>query len=223
MLIRRQVRWLRGFALAAAVTAALLTSAGCDGSGGEDGAKDRAGGGGSVVAPGKPGEPARTLSASEAAKAAAGADTPNSADVRYVRMMIQHHSQALVLTRLVPSRSGSAAVKRLAERITAAQQPEIGAMRGWLSRHGRTEQADGHDHGAMPGMATAEQLRQLQAAKGRAFDRLFLKRMITHHQGAVTMATEVLSQGNNIQVEEMADDVIAQQTTEISRMRALPS
>ncbi|WLQ44651.1 DUF305 domain-containing protein [Streptomyces laculatispora] len=223
MLIRRQARRFRGIALVAAVTAAVLTSAGCDGSSGDNGPEDRAGGVGSVVAPGKPGEPARTLSASEAAKAAAGVDTPNSADVSYVRMMIQHHAQALVLTRLVPSRSGSAAVKRLAERITAAQQPEIGAMKGWLSRHGRTEQMDGHDHGAMPGMATAAQLEQLRAAKGKAFDQLFLKRMITHHQGAVSMATEVLSEGNNVQVEEMADDVVAQQTTEISRMRALPS
>ncbi|MFG2407657.1 DUF305 domain-containing protein [Streptomyces brevispora] len=222
MLIRRQIRRFRGFALIVVVTAAVLASAGCDGGGGANGSKDRAGGGGSVVAPGKPGEPARTLSASEAAKEA-GVDTPNSADVRYVRLMIQHHAQALALTQLVPSRSGSAAVKRIAERITAAQQPEIGAMRGWLSRHGRPEQADGHDHGAMPGMATAAQLKELRAAKGAAFDRLFLKRMITHHQGAVTMATAVLSEGNNVQVEEMADDVIAQQTTEISRMRALSS
>lgn len=219
-MIRRQVRRLRGLALAVTVTAVALTSAGCDGGGGS---KDRAAGGGSVVAPGKPGEPARTLSASQAAKAAAGVDTPNSADVRYVRMMIEHHAQALALTRLVPARSRSDAVKRVAERITAAQQPEIGAMKGWLSRHGRTEQADGHDHGAMPGMATAAQLDQLRAAKGKAFDQLFLKLMITHHQGAVTMATEALSEGNNIQVEEMADDVVAQQTTEISRMRALSS
>ncbi|MFJ5848524.1 DUF305 domain-containing protein [Streptomyces sp. NPDC092903] len=224
MLVRRQVRRFRGLALAVTVTAVVLTSAGCDdGGGGDNGSKDRAAGGGSVVAPGKPGEPARTLSASQAAKAAAGVDTPNSADVRYVRMMIEHHAQALVLTRLVPARSGSAAVKRVAERITAAQQPEIGAMKGWLSRNGRTEQADGHDHGTMPGMATDTQLDQLRAAKGRAFDRLFLKLMITHHQGAVAMATEALSEGNNIQVEEMADDVVAQQTAEISRMRALSS
>ena len=45
--------------------------------------------------------------------------------------------------------------------------------------------------------------------------------MITHHQGAVTMATEALSQGNNVLVEEMANDVIAQQTAEMSRMRAM--
>ena len=43
--------------------------------------------------------------------------------------------------------------------------------------------------------------------------------MTTHHQGAITMATDVKGQGNNIRVEEMADEVIAQQTSEITRMR----
>lgn len=36
------------------------------------------------------------------------------------------------------------------------------------------------------------------------------------------MATEVLGAGNNVLVEEMANDVIATQTTEIDRMRDLP-
>lgn len=221
-MIRRQTLRFRGFALGAAVVAAVLTSAGCDAGSGDSGAKSEAHQAGSVVAPGKPGETARTLSPSEAVKEA-GVDTPNSADVRYVQLMIQHHAQALELTGLVPTRSRSATVKRLAERITAAQQPEIGAMEGWLTRHGRSGQPGRHDHGAMPGMATAAQLEELKATKGTAFDQLFLKLMITHHQGAITMATDVLSEGNNVQVEEMAGDVVAQQTTEIDRMRALSS
>jgi uncharacterized protein (DUF305 family) len=45
--------------------------------------------------------------------------------------------------------------------------------------------------------------------------------MITHHDGAISMATDVKAQGNNIQIEEMADDVIAQQTSEIGRMREM--
>jgi uncharacterized protein (DUF305 family) len=45
--------------------------------------------------------------------------------------------------------------------------------------------------------------------------------MITHHGGAITMATDAKAEGNNIQIEEMADDVIAQQTSEISRMREM--
>lgn len=221
-MIRRQSLRFRGFVLGAAVAAIALASAGCDAGSGDSGSKSAVHTAGSVVAPGRPGEPARTLSPSQAVKEA-GVDTPNSADVRYVQLMIQHHAQALELTGLVPTRSRSATVKRLAERITAAQQPEIGAMEGWLTRHGRSGESGKHNHGAMPGMATAGQLEELRGAKAAAFDTLFLKLMITHHQGAITMATEVLSEGNNVQVEEMAGDVVAQQTTEIDRMRALSS
>ncbi|MFI6643991.1 DUF305 domain-containing protein [Streptomyces sp. NPDC050504] len=223
------------------------------GSGTGASAKSVAGGGPSVVAPGKPGEPAKTLSAEEAARATPS-DEPNSADYDYAEMMIVHHTQALTMTELVPGRAASPKLKALADRITAAQKPEIAAMRGWQqvngadrrkkpgkgqggghgSAHGGahgtpetdaspdTGKAPGkHDHASMPGMATAAQLGQLRAARGPAFDRLFLKLMITHHQGAVTMATDVLSQGNNVLVEEMANDVVATQTTEINRMRSM--
>ncbi|MFF8845454.1 DUF305 domain-containing protein [Streptomyces sp. NPDC015127] len=206
---------------ATAVAAAVLGLAACEAG---SGTRDEAGAstGTSVVAPGKPGEPARTLSAEEAAKAVPD-DSPNAADFRYVQMMIKHHEQALEMTSLAPDRAGSPGVERLAGRIAAAQEPEVGAMRAWLKTHGGGDSAGGHahDHASMPGMATDVQLVQLRAAEGTAFDELFLKLMITHHQGAVTMAADVLSHGNNVAVEEMANDVIAQQTSEIGRMRAM--
>ncbi|MFD9810379.1 DUF305 domain-containing protein [[Kitasatospora] papulosa] len=208
----------RSAALLATVVAAVLALSGCDGGGAE--AKAGTDEGPSIVAPGKPGEPARTLSAEEAVKAA-GTDIPNSADFRYARMMIEHHEQALVLTALVPGRAASSSVERLAERISAAQKPEIGAMEGWLKNNGGDEREESHDHSAMPGMATDQQIEELGAARGKAFDRMFLDLMITHHQGAVTMATEALADGNNVLVEEMANDVVAQQTVEIDRMRGL--
>ncbi|MFI2781197.1 DUF305 domain-containing protein [Streptomyces sp. ALB3] len=207
----------RAAVLATALAAVVIVSGGCDDG---DGAKAGADQGPSVVAPGRPGEPARTLSAEEAAKAARD-DSPNSADFRYARMMIEHHEQALVLTALVPGRGSSTSVERLAKRISAAQKPEIGAMEGWLKNNGGDDRKEAHDHSAMPGMATDEQIGRLRAAKGKAFDRLFLELMITHHQGAVTMATEALADGNNVLVEEMANDVVAQQTVEIDRMRGL--
>lgn len=184
-------------------------------------AKSSAGDGPSVIAPGKPGEANRTLSAQDAERHRADDDSPNSADVAYARMMIQHHSQALEMTALAARHAGSTRLKRLAERIGAAQGPEITAMRGWLRKHGEKETDGGHDHSAMPGMATEAQLKKLRAARGEAFDRLFLTLMITHHEGAVTMATDVKAQGNNVQIEEMADDVVAQQTSEITRMRTM--
>ncbi|MCQ4209603.1 DUF305 domain-containing protein [Streptomyces longispororuber] len=205
-------------AVPALVAALALGVTGCD-SDGPAKADSPASGGPSVIAPGKPGEAAETLSAKDAERRAPD-DSPNSADVGYAQMMIQHHEQALTMTRLVPKRAESGKVKRLAERISAAQAPEIEVMRGWLKKYGKSESPTGHQgHGTMPGMATEAQLKSLRAAHGAAFDELFLKLMITHHQGAVTMATEVKSDGNNVQVEEMADDVIAQQTAEIGRMR----
>lgn len=198
---------------------AALALAGC--SGPDDDGAGAEGTGPSVIAPGKPGEAAETLSAQEAAEHRAEDDSPNSADFSYARMMIEHHTQAVEMTALVPDRAESSRLKRLAERISAAQGPEIEAMRGWLKNHdgGERDARTGHDHAAMPGMATQAQLEKLRAAKGEAFDELFLKLMITHHDGAIAMATDVLAQGNNIQIGEMADDVISQQTVEITKMR----
>ena len=201
----------------AIATSAVLALGGCTGS--DDETKSASAKGPSVIAPGKPGEAAETLSAEEAAKHRAEDDSPNSADRDYARMMVTHHQQALVMTELAPKYAESTKVKRLAERIAAAQRPEIDTMESWLKTHGGAGHNKGHDHEPMPGMATGTQLKKLRAARGKAFDQLFLKLMITHHDGAVTMATDVKAQGNNLQIEEMADDVIAQQTAEINRMR----
>ncbi|MFF5967882.1 DUF305 domain-containing protein [Streptomyces collinus] len=198
------------------VALAVLAVGGCDS--GPD-RKPAAADGPAVIAPGEPGEANRTLSAEEAADQRSENDSPNSADVSYVRMMIEHHAQALVMTELTPLRAESKDVKRIAERIAAGQKPEIEAMKGWLKSYGKPLKAERHEHATMPGMATEAQLKKLRAADGKAFDQLFLTLMTTHHQGAISMATDVKGQGNNIRVEEIADEVIAQQTSEITRMR----
>ncbi|MER5771288.1 DUF305 domain-containing protein [Streptomyces sp. NPDC001985] len=229
---RRRTPATRGPAAVAAVAVAVLALGACES--GSGGAEPGAGKGpeASVVVPGKPGEPARTLSAEDARKELPD-DSPNEADLAYAHRMIEHHRQALTMTGLVPGRVHSPRVEALAERISAGQEPEIAAMEGWLESEGGSRAGDGggqgghgdhgggHDAGSMPGMATGAQLAQLRAAEGKAFDELFLKLMITHHEGAISMAAEVLADGNNVRVEEMAGDVIASQTTEIGRMRGL--
>ncbi|MFI6765327.1 DUF305 domain-containing protein [Streptomyces sp. NPDC050355] len=215
---RERPRRVPRLAAAGSVLAVSLVLSGCS----SDGAATKASRspGPQVVAPGKPGEPAKMLTADEARKAR-GDDAPDSADFGYVQMMIPHHQQALVMTALAKRHAADARVGRLAARISAAQGPEIGAMKGWLSGHGGPRAEGHHPHGAMPGMAGAAQLERLRAARGAKFDALFLTLMITHHRGAVTMATEVLSAGRNTLVEEMANDVIAQQSAEIGRMERM--
>ncbi|MFZ3495737.1 DUF305 domain-containing protein [Streptomyces sp. 5.8] len=197
----------------------LLPLAGCTDGEGTDGAA--ADGRPMVIAPGKPGEQARTISPEQAAKELPD-DTPNAADRAYVRNMIEHHGQALTMSALAPDRASADGVKRLAERIAAAQKPEIGAMEGWAARHpAPTADPGGHEHAAMPGMATERQLGELAAARGADFDRLFLALMTAHHEGALKMAGEVLASGNNAAVEEMANEVAATQSAEVHRMRAM--
>ncbi|WP_223837963.1 DUF305 domain-containing protein [Streptomyces venezuelae] len=209
--------FLRGFAGAAMAAGFLLGLTACQ----DEDRKDASGP--AVIAPGKPGEKSRTLSPEQAARERPD-DSPNAADFGYVQGMIEHHRQALTMSALAPERASADPVKRLAERIAAAQKPEIGAMEGWLQKHpapGGDGTGGGHRHGGMPGMATEAQLAELREARGEAFDRLFLRLMIAHHEGALKMAGEALTGGNNVAVEEMANDVVAQQSAEIHRMRGM--
>ena len=61
----------------------------------------------------------------------------------------------------------------------------------------------------------------LKATSGTRFDRLFLRDMIAHHQGAVDMAETVTADGSDLQVSEIAADVSTGQQAEINRMRDL--
>jgi uncharacterized protein (DUF305 family) len=76
----------------------------------------------------------------------------------------------------------------------------------------------------MPGMLTPAQIRELDGARGPAFDRLFLTYMIQHHEGAVTMVTELFGIDGALQDEgvfKLASDIQVDQLTEIARMEKM--
>jgi uncharacterized protein (DUF305 family) len=177
-----------------------------------------------VIVPGKPGEEAKTIPPGQAT--GMPAPEPNDADRTFVQNMIVHHEQAVWMANLAPDRASSRDVKELASRISDVQGLEIDAMNRWLSQHSiptvnptAPDHHTGGDHASMPGMATQEQLDQLGKAKGTDFDTLWLQLMITHHQGALTMANDVRQHGVDVRVQEIADDVVAEQTDEIQRMQ----
>ncbi|MEV6984954.1 DUF305 domain-containing protein [Sphaerisporangium sp. NPDC051017] len=173
-----------------------------------------------VIAPGRPGETARTLNPSEAATAVPS-PTANAADVLFMQDMIVHHRQALDMSTGAATHAASDTVKRLAARISAAQGPEINAMIRWLREQGQRVPDHHARHHTMPGMATPEQLAQLRAAGGAEFDRLYLQLMIAHHMGAITMAADELEKGSHIYVEELAQDISVSQAAEVNRMHRL--
>ncbi len=143
--------------------------------------------------------------------------------------MIGHHAQAIEMSRLAPTRAGGNNVRILAERIIAAQEDEIATIRQWLRDRGEPvpEAHAGHHAGhgeLMPGMLTEAQMARLAAASGPEFDRLFLTFMIQHHQGAVSMVSELFSSygaGQDETVFKFASDVNVDQATEIARMQKM--
>jgi polyhydroxyalkanoate synthesis regulator phasin len=73
-------------------------------------------------------------------------------------------------------------------------------------------------------MATPAQMIQLAASKSTDFDRLFLKLMIAHHDGAITMVEDLREWPGSTydpQLNEFASDVSNDQAVEIERMNGL--
>lgn len=70
----------------------------------------------------------------------------------------------------------------------------------------------------MMGMATQAELDQLA---GSAFDQLFLQLMIDHHQGAVDMCVDVMTNGQEPVLQSMDNDMLTTQSTQIHQMEAM--
>jgi uncharacterized protein (DUF305 family) len=156
-------------------------------------------------------------------------------DIRFMSGMISHHAQAIKMAGWAASHGASPAVVTLAGRVTNAQQDEIAAMGRWLrarnlpvpepNPNGMKMIMNGVEHEMlMPGMLTPEQMQQLDTARGSNFDELFLRFMIQHHNGAVSMVTDLFGTYGAAQDElvfKFASDVNIDQTTEIARMEKM--
>ncbi len=167
-----------------------------------------------------------------------------TADIDFMSGMIHHHAQAILISRWAPTHGASPAVQRLTARIINAQTDEINLMQTWLRdrnqapplvdslgtvtmpamagmSHDAHAAHGGHGGMSMPGMLTDAQLRELDAARGEEFDRLFLTYMMAHHRGAVTMVKTLFQSpgaGQDETVFKFAADVEVDQSTEIKRM-----
>ena len=154
----------------------------------------------------------------------------NADDIAFAQQMIPHHSQALDMAKLVPSRSTNPKVVNLASRIEKAQDPEIKTMQGWLTSWGAGTTSSmpgmtdgsmpGMDHG-MPGMMSDADMKQLKGVKGAEFDKMWLDMMVKHHQGAVDMAKTELAKGGDADAKALAQKIIDAQQAEITEMRGL--
>jgi uncharacterized protein (DUF305 family) len=197
-----------------------------------------------LVQPGAPGQPNKILTPEQSANLARS--KINSSDVKFMQDMIHHHGQAIEMVTLLNQRTQRADMKLLGQRISISQNDEMKMMKTWLSRRGQAENGAGMagmdhsmpgmdmsampgmapdpDKAMMPGMLTPRQMKELAAAQGPAFDRLFLTGMIKHHEGALNMVHELMAQpgaGEDSDLFDFTAGVIADQSAEIQRMQGL--
>lgn len=160
-----------------------------------------------------------------------GADGPEAG---FARDMSAHHAQAVRMSFIVRGRTDDPEVRLLAYDIITTQQAQIGMMTAWLDEWGLPKtDPSGHmrwmsGHGAhrggaaaMPGMATREQLAELEKASGRPAEVLFLRLMIAHHRGGVAMADAVPARTGHERVRRLARTMAAGQRSEIAQMNAM--
>jgi len=183
-----------------------------------------------VVQPGAPGKPTRSLPATTKGKL----PPASLADVQFMQGMIMHHAQAVEMTALIESHTENKDVRSLGSRISRSQSDEIKFMKRWLVSRGQSTDMP-HEHmshgnmshesmGLMPGMLTAEQMEALRRARGEEFDRLFLKGMIQHHGGALTMVKDLFDTagaGQDAELFNFATDVDSGQRAEIRIMQSI--
>jgi len=155
-----------------------------------------------------------------------GHEVHNDDDTQFAQMMIVHHEGAIEMADLAVERADSQEVRALAERISAAQGPEIQQMTSWLEAWGEETSPMGHeamDHEGMDmeGMSHEEAMAELESLSGAEFDRRFLELMIAHHRGAVEMAQTQFSEGQNRQALDLAKMIIDDQQAEITEMEEL--
>ena len=162
-----------------------------------------------------------------AGTASAATQSYNDVDAEFTRMMIPHHYQAIVMSELAPDRAADPELKSLADRILTEQGLEIQMMRGWQGRNGLpvTDPETAYqdlltkpDMLEQMGMATKEEMDRLASLSGADFDRLYLDLMIPHHDGAVIMLRDVILNGSDQQLNQMAQDMMSTQMAQIAIM-----
>ncbi|MFJ6672097.1 DUF305 domain-containing protein [Actinosynnema sp. NPDC091369] len=164
----------------------------------------------------------------------------DSVDVGFTQDMSAHHLQGVQMANIARERTADPAIEQLAFDISSTQLEQVGRMKGWLFLWGYPEQsADGRhmwwmtssthghsgagsaDSGAMPGMATPQEIAELRTLSGVEFDVYFLQLMLRHHQGGAPMAEYAATHAGQGVVRTLADNMLKSQTGESTYMQQL--
>lgn len=127
-------------------------------------------------------------------------------DLRFLDEMIVHHEMAIMMVRMMISQSTHPELRDLGQRIVAGQQRQIDQMTAWRQQW-------------YPNAAPSSSMMGRGMMHGDFADRMFLTMMIPHHQRAIDLSNDVLTNAQYPDLQGLAKDIIAVQSAEITEMR----
>ena len=149
-----------------------------------------------------------------------------SVDVGFYRDMTIHHEQAVHMAQLQMLNGDDPTIRGIAQEIIILQSQQIGVMRNQLETwgHSAAERPEvsmawmgmGTAPESMPGMATEEEMADLEAARGAVSDALFLELMAEHHRGGVHMGVYAEKEAGEASVRRLANRIARSQALEVN-------
>ncbi len=141
-------------------------------------------------------------------------------DLQWIDTMIAHHEGAIKMAAPAYKNAKTLEMTRFAEKMQRDQQKEIATMK--QIRVAKFPNAKPAINMEMPGMAesmTGMDMARLDAAKGVDFDLEFIRQMIPHHEGALTMSKDAIAKSENEDLKKLAREIIKAQEAEIAQMK----
>lgn len=136
---------------------------------------------------------------------AVGADVSDT----WVKQMIEHHRGAITMSEIMLEQNPSEHVRAMAEESTRKQRAEIGELEKLVSNAAADPASLEPYHPVHQEMSQA-----MMAALGNSMEDTFMRKMLAHHRGGVTLSDVVLAAGDNARVRQQAQKTRAGQADE---------
>lgn len=157
--------------------------------------------------------------ASAAPVAAAGF---GGTDLAWIEINIAMDEQVLPLLTLVPKRTTTPATLAMAVQVKAFTEAELGILRQLHARAGLPDE-NPHEGMPMPGMVTAEQVREAASLAGAAFDETVIKHIRAHLEQSESLARSEEKSGVEPQTRDLALQILRTRGVALSTMPSTPA
>ncbi len=152
----------------------------------------------------------------------------NAADLHFAQSLAPHHDQAVEMSKMILAKPGiDAQVRQLATQIMTSRETEISTLNGWLSTwnqpeeppHTSATEGGGADHHSGNGLMNETQMQQLDEADTSTGQKLYLRGMTTHHEGALDLAQAEIVDGQHPAAVAMATAGATTQRSELAQLK----